>query len=82
MPASSKRGYICAGADTQLMSQPVAVSANARFDASARHVLSLPAGVGLAETLGRLSGTWELAFQVGTKSCQALHNQHVDCCRI
>ena len=62
-------GYISAGADTQLMSQPVAVSANARFDASARHVLSLPAGVGLAETLGQLSDTWDLAFQVGTRSC-------------
>lgn len=60
----------------------MAVSANARFDASARHVLSLPAAVGLAETLGRLSGTWDLAFQVWTKPCQALLNQHVNCSRI
>ena len=59
------------------MSQSVAVSANARFDASARHILSLPAGVGLAEALRRLPDAWELNFQVSTDASR--HEHHVHC---
>ncbi|KAK9837929.1 hypothetical protein WJX74_007951 [Apatococcus lobatus] len=56
--------YSFPGADTQLMSPAVAVGANARFNASARHILSLPASVGLAKALRHVPDAWDLSFQV------------------
>ncbi len=54
-----------AGADMQLMSQSVAVNANARFAASARHILRLPSAMGLQQALSTMPDPWDLIFQVG-----------------